>query len=271
MLQYEKIAGITLVEILWSLTISVLIMSGLISLYLVTEKHFRLQTALISLNENSRITEQLWMTVIRSALYKGCLKTKKTNITTYHANDVKPGTNAITINYVDTMGDDLLFDMKDYSVIYVTSNHRLYANDEIIISDCKSSEVFKVKKIMSYSKNQKIISDKPLKKLYKKYSQVNIYHHESYYIGSTNRYDKYHHVINALYRKNKDGHKTEIIEGINDMKIYCSVIKEDTMQDVALVDFNENNYITGIAILLEHASLIESGLHSTQNIYVAIR
>lgn len=267
----RKIAGVTMVELLWSLTISTFIISALISLYLVTQKHFRLQTALLSLTENSRIAEQLWMTVIRSALYKGCLKTEKTNITPYYANDVKPGTDAITINYADTMGDDLLLDMKDYDVIYTTISHRFSTNDEIMISDCESSEFFKVKNAMVTSKYQKIISHQPLKKLYKKYSQVNVYQHESYYIAKTNRYDKYHQIIDALYRKNKDGHKTEMIEGINDMKILYSIIKEGSMIDIPTNHFYNNSDIIGISILLKHTSLIERYLNKMQYIYVAIR
>lgn len=266
----KKIAGVTMVELLWSLMISVFIVSSLTSLYLLTQKYFRKQTALLSLTENSRIAEQLWMTVIRSAVYGGCLKTEKASITPYYSNEVKPGTDAITINYADPMGDDLLFDMKDYSAVYATSSHKFSINDDIMISDCESVEFFRVKNIIASSKNQQIISYKPLKKLYKKHSQVNLYQHESYYIERTNRYDEYHQMIDAFYRKNKDGKKTEMIEGINDMKIFYSIIKDGNMTDIPTGHFYETGDITGISILLKHASLIERGLNKAQYIYVAI-
>lgn len=265
----NKIAGVTMVELLISLMMSVFIVSGLMSIYWLTQKHFRWQTALVNLTENSRIAEQLWMIVIRSAQYNGCLRIDKVSITPYYSNEVKAGTDAITLHYADTIGDGVLFDMKEYNVIYTTSRKKFSINDEVMISDCESLEFFKVKNVVMSSKNQKIISYKPLKKLYKSYSQVNAYQHESYYIASTHRYDKYHQMIDALYRK--DGHKIEMIEGISDMKIFYSVIKEGVMQDIAAVDFNKNNDITGISILLEHTSLIERDLHKIQNIYVAIR
>ncbi len=257
----KHIAGVTMLELLCSLMISVIIVSGLTSIYGITQQHFKLQTALLGLTENSRIMEQLWMTVIRSAVYQGCLKMKKANITPYYASDVKPGTDAITIRYADTMGDDLLLDMKDDSVMYVTSSHRFSINDDIMISDCESVEFFKVKNVTVSTKNQKIISDKPLKKLYKKYSQVNLYQSESYYIG----------MIDALYRKNKNGHKMEIMEGINDMKFSFSIIQGGRVKDISAGDFDDNNDIKGVGILLKHTSLIKNRMNKTQYIYVALR
>lgn len=265
----NKIAGITIVELLISLMVSVLIIMSLTSIYWLTQKHFRLQTALVSFTENSYIAEQLWMTVLRSVVYNGCLKIEKISITPYYSSEVKEGTDAITIHYADTIGDDLLFDMKEYNVMYTTSSAKFSINDDVMISDCESVEFFKVKGVVKSSKSQKIISDKPLKKLYKIYSQVNTYQHESYYIARTHRYNKYHQVIDALYRKND--YKTEMIEGISDMKIFYSVIKEGVLQDVASRDFNENNAITGIAILLKHTSLIERDFNKIQNIYVSLR
>lgn len=265
----NKITGITIVELLISLMISVFIVMGLTSMYWLTQKYFRLQAALVSLTENSHIAEQLWMTVLRSAVYNGCFKMKKISITPYYSDEIKPGTDAITIHYADTDGDDLLFDMKEYNAMYTTSSKKFSINDDIMITDCESVEFFKVKNVFISSKKQKIISDKPLKKLYKIYSQVNTYQHESYYIARTHRHDKYHQIIDALYRKND--YKTEMIEGISDMKIFYSVIEEGVMQDIASRDFNGNNNIAGIAIFLKYTSLIERNFHKMQNIYVSLR
>lgn len=265
----NKIIGVTLVELLLSLVVSFFIIISLTSIYGFTQKHFRSQTALVNLTENSQIAEQLWMTVLRSVIYNGCLKREKISITPYYSGEVKAGTDAITLHYADTIGDDVLFDMKEYNVIYITSRKKFSIDDEIMISDCESLEFFKIKNIVQSSKNQKITSYKPLKKLYKSYAQVNAYQHESYYIANTHRYDKYHQIIYALYRK--DSRKTEMIEGISDMKIFYSVLKESIMQDIASRDFNENNDITGVAILIKHMSLIERNFEKIQNIYVSLR
>lgn len=235
-------------------------LSGVITFYGVVQKQFRRQTALLELSDHSRIAEQLWMTVIRS---------KKTTISPYYYKDAKPGTDAFTIDYVDTLGEDVLFDMQDHTVVYTTSSHKFSVNDDLMISDCKSVEFFKVKNAVVSNNEQKIITDKPLNKMYKKFSEVNSYQHESYYIGSTQRFDNHHQVINALYRINKKGKKTEIIEGINDMKIGYSVLKEGVMIDQPIL--YEDETITGVAISLKHVSLIEPSLSKKQYSYVAIR
>ncbi len=257
-----QILGITLIELLCSLLISSVILSAVIAIYSLVQKHFKQQTALHNLTENSRIVEQLWMTAIHSAAYRGCFKAAKINISPYYHADVKTGTDAFSIDDVDALGDDVLFDMKDNDVIYATNSHNLSVNDDILISDCETLELAKVKNVTISSNNQKITIYKPLNKLYKKFSQINTYQRDSYYIGNTHRFDQHHQMIYALYQI-KNGKKTEIMEGINDMKITVSMLKEGVMIDQPLTTLTED--VVGISIALKH------DLNKIQYSYVAIR
>jgi len=275
--------GITLIELMLALALSILIIGGIFEIYLIAENNRLIQTTVITMQEDAQMITQLFKGQIHAAAYMGCAKltndfpfknnlpfkiSQKNKIERYQDTDVKEGTDAIRIWHSSMQSAILNKTMQNHLNLYVTSNIPILVDDNLIISDCKTAESFRVKKIFTLENGmQKIITNVPLKKLYEKNAEINILEINSYFVSNTGRVDEHNQPIYALHIKDILGETTELAEGVDRMKVFFTRVENNKLVEYPASDIADASEIVGVSLAFELAA---AGLKKNWNLYVAL-
>ncbi len=278
--------GMTLIELMFALVLSILMIGSLFEMYLIAENNKIAQETVISMQENAQIISEILKQRMRGLSYTGCAKltsdfpftnhlsfplSQKNRIEPYHSSDVKKGTDAIQLWYLSEKSAILIEKMRDYSHLSLSASLSISPNDYLIISDCKTAETFQVKEIFPLDHGrQEIVLAEPLNKLYEINAEINSLQIEDYFIGQTERYDEYHRPIDALYSKDSQGHKLELVEGVSQMKIFFSTAEENHLIEYPLEKITSANEIESISFSFDLTSVSRFDLHKKWNVYVAL-
>jgi len=252
----------TMIEMMLALVLSLFMMVSLFEIYLIAENNKHSRTALISIQENTQILRQILKQPIQMAGYFGCAKltddfpfknnssyllNQNNKILIYHNTESKSGSDAIRIWHASIKNNVLLQPMRDDSTLYLSSNFSVQAGDKLIISDCVTAELFQVKNVfLMPSGTQRIETLMPLDKLFQANAEINKLEIESYYIADTGRMNAKHQAIYALFSKDINGYKSELVEGVSALKIIktsnsVSIAFELTSPDVS--ELHKNGYL----------------------------
>lgn len=221
----KKIYGLTLIELLFALTISLLIFSIVRTIFLTTEKSFSTQHALSSIQENARNAIELLQSDIHAAGYIGCAKLNYDfplkNFPGYEftsKNKIVVNENTITLRHASVNHTYLTRAMQDSSTLHTTLETSFFADEILLISDCKSAEIFKVKKASANQYEQSITTTAPLSNQYLQNAEVSKLEINTYFIGKTSRQSRDGSPIYALYMTDVNKTKLELVEGVDGMK-----------------------------------------------------
>lgn len=218
-------SGLTLIELMLALTLSTIILSTLIAVYLSSEKNFQTQNSLSTIQENARTIIQLLKTNIHNAGYIGCAKLKDNFFIKNYAdyalnakNKIVITNNAITIRHMSIEHDYVTATMQDYSTLSVSSAYPFYQNDILLISDCKKAEIFQVKNSYITKQEQIITTTEPLSFFYEKNADVGKLEIKNIFVDKTGRYTNSGKPIYALYIKDINQNRLELVEGVRDLQ-----------------------------------------------------
>ncbi|HSW92963.1 MAG TPA: hypothetical protein VLJ15_01255 [Gammaproteobacteria bacterium] len=286
MYQKRNSIGMTLIELMLSLTISFLLISGVFQMYLTAENNQHLQSSLTLLQENAMMMTQVLKNRLRAVAFTGCAKltddfpftnhlpfplNPENRITAYESSQIKPGTDAIRIWSFNPAGDFLLKKMTGHSVLYVSSGVAFKTNDYLAISDCKTTETFRAANVFEAGENQqKIITDKPLEKLYDKQAEINQVEIDTYFVGKTERVDEKNQPIDALFSENIHGDTMEIAEGVSEMKITFSTQAGNQLMELPVHEIKQAENVKGISFDFDLTAVSRARLNKKWNIYVAL-
>jgi hypothetical protein len=233
----KKILGVTLIELMLALTGTAFILSLLSSIYLTAQTSFTTQSDLSQLQDNARIAASFLTHDIHLAGYIGCAKLtadfplKNTTDFILNAdNKISVNKDSITVRHADTAHDNLLAPMSDYSILQTAQDVKFFVDDILLIADCKSADIFKVKEIYRISGGQEIMAEKPLSNFYQMDAEVSKLEFNTYTAGNTGRLNNKNEPVYALYLNN-----TELVEGVKELR---AVLDQDKAK------------ITGISLLL---------------------
>jgi len=157
--------GLTLVEVMIVITISTILMSGVLQILVSNNQHYRTQEAASRLQENGRFAAHLITQEIRMADFWGCAGST-TNVTDHlnlplvgTSNPATPleggitGTNDNGLNGSDTItiqgafgGSIGVSTHNVMAAIFSVSsiNHPLNNGDVVLVSDCQNADLFQV-------------------------------------------------------------------------------------------------------------------------------
>jgi type IV pilus assembly protein PilW len=248
-----------------ALTIGLIILAGVSTLFVSSKKTYTVQDRMARLQENARFAMQFLIKDIRLAGYFGCVDEINSetvhntvnsssfafNLTTpieglsnvsgsvsaptgtwYPSTDttvpskIKLGTDAVAIRMQDTSSAVQVRDEmpNESAEIKVSSITGVNTNDILMISDCKSADVFQVTATSSSAltiqhntgtgtPGNKNPPDGWLSKSYAPPAQIMKFLTRRYYIRDNDS------GIPALYRDDNLGNPTELVEGIESLKI----------------------------------------------------
>ncbi len=240
--------GLTMIELLIAITISMMILAGVTEAYLVAQKNWRMQQLLSQLQDNGYLALHFLSQDIRAAGYIGCARLtdnlplqntttavlQRNNITVGYrgigtqwipalpqalSGVVKPGSDVITVRKVSADHGILLKAMTDANTLLIDNIQKFSAGDSVIINDCKHAAIFSLSQVTERFAEQVITTPIKLNILYAPPAEVSKLEVVHYFIGKTNRQDEHHQAIYALYRFAEGGRKMELVEGIDNMQV----------------------------------------------------
>jgi type IV pilus assembly protein PilW len=279
--------GMTLIELMLALTLTLLILTGLSSVYLAIAKNHLAEAGLQNIQENARVTLQLLNSTLRLAGYIGCAKleddfgvassvpdliTKKNRIQPYFSSEMKPGTDALTVRYANPASGVLTETMTQPSMIRVSASPKIVVGDRLLISNCQMADAIVIQQVSVASNgDQLLVSASPLSKLYQRNADVSKLEINTYFIGQTKRKDTHGHYIEALYKKDISGHKSELVEGVSALTIRYTVVENKKIMDLVADEVNDWSSVVGVSLQLEFSTLNNFLLKKTEYTYVRLR
>ena len=276
----------TLIELIIAMLLSVLIISGLCAIYLVAENNRTEQADLITIQNNTKIMRYFLSNHLRMAGYVGCAKltadfpfhnhlaipiSLQNKIHRYTDREVKADSDAVVIWHASTQQVSLVETMQDNSILYVAPGLIFYKGENIVITDCKTIEIAKIKAILLLKNGiQRIIIDSPLKKRYGKNSDVAKLQIEAFFIGDSGRKDNSNKIIYALYMRDSGNNKIELIEGVSDMKIQYDFFTDELTGEYPAREITDSSSVGGILINMTLDSVAGFSMQKKWSMFVAL-
>ncbi len=238
-----KTAGFTLVELMVAITISLIILAAVSSLFVSSKKTYTTQDRLARVQENGRFAMQFITRDLRMAGYTGCLNKLILNTTYFNQSNTTvttpdvpiaattaTTTDTITISFVEPMSlASLNADMSSPNADIVTSTETsgIAKGDMLIISDCSSADLFQVTDISTNTTTHKTTishiagttnpapgnASSNLSKAYKSTAKIIRFSTRTYSIATGASGNP------ALFRADNGNPGAELVDGIQSIKI----------------------------------------------------
>jgi Tfp pilus assembly protein PilW len=255
--------GFTLIELLIVSVISMGIFGALTTIYLTTEKNYQAQIALTSIEENAQYTLHFLEKSLHMAGNIGCAKLTKDfpikHLSSYDfsASNKISGTGALlTIRGMNQLTAGLIAPIRDPTVLYVNSSPHFSPGDIVMISSCKSAEIFKIKQVSIVNDaTQRIVSTEPIHQHYSLSAEVGLLEENSYFVNRTGRFDSKRVPISAFYVKNIHQHKMELAEGIEKLKFNCEVETNGLRKLISPEQVSDWTQVIGIQVSFQSVAL----------------
>jgi hypothetical protein len=218
--------GVTLFELLLSLTISTFILATLIKLYFTAHENLLLQNDSGTLQNNSQQAIQLLKYDIHQAGYIGCAHLTKdfpvsnhTDIEYTFSNKISGTADSITLRYMNPATTALTGFMPDLNTIFIYRDEAYHIGDIVMVSDCNSAEIFRIQAIKISAHFQTLIPATPLTKIFGPDAELAKLECKTYFCRSTGRHKLNGQPVNSLYILSLAQRRpNEITEGVDAIK-----------------------------------------------------
>lgn len=268
-------SGWMLIELLIMLAIGLLIISILFAIYLSSMHSYRLQNALNQLQENAQTASHILTTEIHRAGYIGCARlTEDFPLIFYPPFTLTPQNkitssphNEMMVRHMSLPAAVLMEPLRNASSLQV-SNHVHFTSGEILmISDCKKAEVFAVKEVEVVRGMQVIYPVRPLQYHYEKQAEVSQLSINTYFIANTKRTYLDGTPLYALFVRDNNQRKFELVEGIQQMTIRYTVKQDGNLIELPAEQIAKGSTLVGVAIDL---NLISPPVNKIWHLYAAV-
>jgi len=233
MKKVKNISAFTLLELIISLALGLLIVSMLIQFYLQEQDQNRYEMQLSRMLENASLATHVLHDEIQNAGYVGCPRFSNSLSITNNL----PGFEFTPDNIIKGIHDDAL-DSDQIIIrraserttslledgtgsILIAEGAPLYqTNDALLISDCKSLELFQVSGLSKSSSRQLLTTKQALANNYSKGAEISSIIFEKYFVRGLPYKDKQGDTLYGLYREDLITHHIQpLVDGIEKMKI----------------------------------------------------
>jgi hypothetical protein len=192
------VKGLTLVELLIAMTLGILLLSGIFSTYLFSQKIHQQQTQLINQLETMRVISEILSNEIKIAGFIGCGRLDNhfpienhTGYAVTPADILAVRHDSFTVLHASLPQSKLIEDMIFSTVLYVSMEVLFKESDILIISDCYSVAVCQIRTVVRINDHvQKIILLTPLKHVYRRNAQTSILERNSYFVEQGSLYKR---------------------------------------------------------------------------------
>jgi len=210
-----------------SLAIGLLIINLLMETYLASQKSLKLETALNNIQNNAQSAISILTNEIHQSGHIGCAKLSPDfpiiSLPDYELNSenkiVINNKNELIIRYAKYENAYLTEAMKRKNRIYFKGDNNISSKDILLISDCKSAEIFTARNIKKINDSYEVTLTSPLHHRYDKYAEISRLIINKFYVAKTNRKYPDGKSVYGLYMDNIHHQKMEVVSGISAMHI----------------------------------------------------
>jgi hypothetical protein len=253
---YFSHSGLILIELLITMSISLLLLSNLMGIYLTCMHSLQFQFALYSIEDNARTAISILNSSLHEAGHIGCAKLSKDfPIVSYHDYSLNSSNkiignnlNEITVRNALYPHATLIQTLKNNESLYADKEVHFKPGNIVIIANCKRAEIFEIKEINLYKDKQRITPTSPLHFQYEKFSEISHLAINRYFIAKTKRKNRDGSAIHALFLQDINQYKTELVADIESMKLSYTVNLRGQLRELSadkIVDWSE---VKGVAI-----------------------
>lgn len=221
-----KMSGIGLIELMVAMTLSAILMQGVIQLYLTIKQQFLYQQALSNIQQSIRVTHMLLGQWLRSDGSLGCLNIKNLPQALGHQFELKPDLPKHRGDVIWVRQAYPLYHLKHpvYAgnrMLRIEQEIKIHENKKMVVSDCINAEIICLKEDSRFSKKEgttMLVKD-GIRSHYDKNAYLGQFESKLIYAAKTKRKNKRGEPIFALYTKDIQEGVEEIVEGIVHLKV----------------------------------------------------
>ena len=218
----NKYSGMSLLEILLAMMLSLLLIAMLTKIYLVLRHTIDEQRSLQHQQHAAEKMVAILTDEVHMAGHLGCHKlTNQFHVDTTVAhtltaeNFLTVEAKTMTVKYQSFPGAVLVENMKHPSRMVVDTGVRFRVGQILVISDCAHAEIFQVGDVRKILDKQIIDAKHGLHHLYRQYTEIGSLTSRHYFLGKSYYQQKNRPVNYALMRRNIDGSQQEMVDEID--------------------------------------------------------
>lgn len=249
-----KVRGSLLIECLIALSLSVLLLDTLFTIYLHIITASKNIDAVLELNEKSDQMNSILKQALLSAGNLGC---KKMNTIQNMGKTFFGEDHAVTVKYMKYPYATILKNMLDYQTIYTNQAIRFSRNQILIIADCETAEIVTVATVTNEHGMQRIVLTQPVKNNYLIGASIGVF-----------KNDRYHLKSQSFYVNDNEYGDSALMEGIEDISFKYSVLENGQIVDENAAVITDWSTVKGVQWEVTVAS---AGINKKEYAYVALR
>jgi type IV pilus assembly protein PilW len=243
--------GFSLLELLCAVVIGLICLTVVVEVFFNFRQTYLIGNAFAEVQENARFAADVLKADIELAGFVGCRKFSSVlsvandgvlaadniefdntffvyvaalpSFIKYHS---KAGTDVILVRHMSAAVAQLKSDSNMDELIVNNTSPRFKKNEDIIIADCKQVLLTQLKAAYKYTNYQRLITAKPLSRQFYAGVDVGKIVTSAFLILPTGRKNAYGDEIDALYQIDGKGKRSELVEGVINMKVVCFELNE---------------------------------------------
>lgn len=279
MLTVHNVKAYALLEIMISLGMSLLLLSGIYEVFNSIRQSSLYIQGLALIQENGQLASYLLMRELSQAGYAGCRKiAPEFPLVSHIQNEISPylivhgynqqnlpneakaiskkmvdGSSVVSIQFMRSQTALLASPVAGSTSSFMVDNSSLFhSGDNIMIADCVHADVISTIRV---NNNNTLECNANISK-YSTGSSVGLWENESFYVGKTGRLDKRGQAIAALYVYQPTGRDEELVENVSNMHVqYAYLNASQQLQFVPDSQVSDWMAIKAIRVIL----LLNSG------------
>ncbi len=245
--------GTILIELMISVMLSLVLLLSFFELFIFIERNIHQQAALNQIQHNAETVIGALRSSIHQAGYIGCARLTADfpihNNTAYSLtsrNKIQAlNAGPLIVRHASNTHATLLKTMQDHFIIHANKTIHFYPNDVLLISDCKSADIFKVKYVYTTRGMQKMMPDTALHHAYAKNSEIARLVWNEYRIESAKNNHK-----KTLYMEDIHHQKIPLVDDVEEIHIDATVRQDSSYKEISASQVDDWSKVVGLSIAL---------------------
>lgn len=250
-----KVNGVTLIEMMISITIGIVMISFITQLMVVVRRSADLQTDLFNITEKATNLSSIFKSQLKRAGFIGCARLNADNsllpagkYSINIKNRLVGSDHEVTIRYMDYKTEGLIRDVSDRSVLLLAESVNIHPNEVWIISNCQRAEWFEVANISRKHGVLIVNLKQPLSMEYDVTSEVGKLKINRLYSKTINNQT-------ILLLQEINSRSVKLVEKIRDLNFRYTIYSGGKYLEMSASQIHDWSQVNGVAI----SAILQSG------------
>ena len=269
-------SGFSLIELMIAISLGLLLFGILMEMFITNQNGLKIQTALYGMQDSAKTAISILTSEMHRAGAIGCARLSADfPVTSFHEYEINRANrirvtpaNEIIVRYASYPNAFVYESMQNNKTVYTDNADHFAAGDILLISNCKQAEIFQAASVRNKNGLQELVTSAPLHNQYEKYSEVSRLVINKLFINKTGRKNSDGSDIYSLFVEDIHRNKTELVSGINQMRMTFTLDMGGKLQEVQQQEINNWAQVVGIAIDMDVSA---NAMQKTWHMYAALQ